>query len=357
MGGQKGIASFYGAFSKQLAVSLISVKGNSSPENLNAEFLPLLSNSKTRYFNPFVFFTLQKIINERQSTHLIIEHPYLGWLGILAKFFLKVKLVVHSHNIEALRFKSTGKWWWGLLWHYERFTHRRADINFFISDEDKKFAIDKFKLKKEKCFTITYGFDFSAPPTPEEKQVARNILINTYQIPAQNKILLFNGTLDYQPNLDALKIILYKINPILKSTHGFEYTIIICGKNLPNELNELKEEKVNNIIYAGFVDDITIYFKGADIFINPVTDGGGIKTKLVEALGYNLSCISTTEGAIGVPQEITGNKLKIVDNKNWEEFASATMNTNPSKGNIGDAFFNHFFWDKIAEKAANVIKN
>lgn len=357
MGGQKGIASFYGAFSKQLPVSLISVRDNEIPENLTAEFLPILSNSKTRYFNPFVFSTLKKIIKERQSTHLIIEHPYLGWLGILAKWFLKIKLVVHSHNIEALRFKSTGKWWWGLLWHYERFTHRQADVNFFISDEDKKFAIDKFKLKKEKCHTITYGFDFSASPSPEEKKIARDKLISTYQLPEQNKILLFNGTLDYQPNLDALKIILYKINPILKSTHGFEYTIIICGKNLPVELNELKDEEKNNIIYAGFVDDITVYFKGADIFINPVTDGGGIKTKLVEALGYNLSCISTLEGAIGVPEEITGNKLKIVDHKNWEEFASAIINANPLKGSIGTSFFNHFFWDKIAEKAANIIKN
>ena len=356
MGGQKGIASFYGAFSKQLPVSLISVKGNATPENLNAEFLPILSNSKTRYFNPFVFFTIKKIIAERQSTHLIIEHPYLGWLGILAKWFLKVKLVIHSHNIEALRFKSTGKWWWGLLWHYERFTHRQADINFFISEEDKNFAISKFKLRKEKCHTITYGFDFSAPPTSEEKQIARQKLINTYQLPEQNKILLFNGTLDYQPNLDALKIILYKINPTLKSTHGFAYTIIICGKNLPEDLNKLQNEKENNVVYAGFVDDITVYFKGADMFINPVTDGGGIKTKLVEALGYNLSCISTLEGAIGVPEEITGNKLKIVDHKNWNAFANAIINTHPSKGNIGDAFFNHFFWDKIAEKAANAIK-
>ncbi len=356
MGGQKGIASFYGAFSKQLPVSLISVKGNATPENLNAEFLPVLSNSKTRYFNPIVFFTLKKIIAERQSTHLIIEHPYLGWLGILAKWFLKVRLIVHSHNIEALRFKSTGKWWWRLLWHYEKFTHRQADINFFISEEDKIFAIDTFKLKKEKCHTITYGFDFSTPPSSEEKKIARQKLINTHQLPEQNKILLFNGTLDYQPNLDALKIILYKINPILKSTQGFEYTIIICGKNLPIEMNELKDEKVNNIIYAGFVDDITIYFKGADIFINPVIDGGGIKTKLVEALGYNLSCISTIEGAIGVPEEITGNKLKIVDHKNWNAFANAIINTHPSQGNIGNAFFNHFFWDKIAEKAANAIK-
>jgi glycosyltransferase involved in cell wall biosynthesis len=118
----------------------------------------------------------------------------------------------------------------------------------------------------------------------------------------------------------------------------------------------LKDEEKNNIIYAGFVDDITVYFKGADIFINPVTDGGGIKTKLVEALGYNLTCISTIEGAIGVPESITGNKLIIVDHKNWAEFARAVSNTNLLNGNVDDDFFNHFFWDKIAEKAANALK-
>jgi len=355
MGGQKGIASFYAAFSKQLPVSLISVKGNDKPENLSAEFLPILSNSKTRYFNPFVFFTLRKIIKERKSTHLIIEHPYLGWLGILVKWFVKVKLVVHSHNIEALRFKSTGKWWWGLLWHYERFTHRHADVNFFITDEDSAFAISTFKLKDEKCHTITYGFDFSEPPTTTEKALARNKLATAYGIPNENSILLFNGTLDYQPNLDALKNIIHHINPKLKSTIGFKYTIIICGKNLPAEMNHLESEKSNNIIYAGFVDDITVFFKGADMFINPVTDGGGIKTKLVEALGYNLTCISTTEGAIGVPQSITGNKLKIIPDKKWDAFSNAIIETDTQKGNIGKPFFDHFYWNNIAAKAANAL--
>ncbi len=37
-------------------------------------------------------------------------------------------------------------------------------------------------------------------------------------------------------------------------------------------------------------------------------DGGGIKTKLVEALGYNMNVVTTTSGAIGVPLSITGEK-------------------------------------------------
>ncbi len=353
MGGQKGIACFYGAFSSLLPVTLVSTKNNANPGNIEFEFLPILSNSTNRYYNPFLLVTLKKIIQERKSTHLILEHPYYGWLGILLKLFFKIKLVVHSHNIESLRFKSTGKWWWRILWQYEKFVHRMADVNFFITDEDHEYAVKKFNLKKEKCNTITYGFDFSKPPSDEEKSIAKSKLYVKHNIPHHHKILLFNGTLDYKPNLDAVEHIVHYINPILLNEIDFNYTIIICGKNLPSEYEELKSHQ--NIIYAGFVDDINLYFMGADIFINPVIDGGGIKTKLVEALGNNLCCISTVEGAIGVPENITNGRLKVVREKDWSSFAQTIIKTDTRKGSIENVFFNHFYWGNIAAKAKKII--
>jgi hypothetical protein len=176
-----------------------------------------------------------------------------------------------------------------------------------------------------------------------------------YQIPATEKILLFNGTLGYKPNLDALDHILHKINPLLLADKNFAYKIIICGNKLPAAYNGLFNYKVKNIIYAGFVDDINLYFKGADIFINPVIDGGGIKTKVVEALGYNCSVVSTESGAIGIPLEITDDKMKIVPDADWESFASEVMRINSDKQTPA-AFFEHFYWGHIAERAANVIK-
>ena len=355
MGGQKGIACFYESFSKLLPVTLISTNNNEAPENLSATFLPILSNEKSRYYNPLLIFSLWKVMAKNRSTHLILEHPYYGWLGVFAKFLMRVKLVIHSHNIESLRFKSTGESWWKMLWYYEKWVHRMADINFFITDEDRLFAIENFGLKSKRCHTITYGFDFNTPPSFEAKQEAKQELQYLYQIPKSHKIILFNGTLDYKPNLDAVDSIINHINPVLLQNEQFEYTILICGKNLPEEYFHLKQYK--NIIYAGFVKDISLFFKGADIFINPVIDGGGIKTKLVEALGNDLQCISTKEGAIGVPVSITGNKLMIVPENNWTDFADAIMNYSPSNESINPAFFNHFFWGEIAKKASDIIKS
>ena len=104
------------------------------------------------------------------------------------------------------------------------------------------------------------------------------------------------------------------------------------------------------------MDDITLFFKGADIFINPVTDGGGIKTKVVEALGYNCSVISTQRGAIGIPLSVTAGKMKLVEDKDWENFANQVISFNTAT-NIPQEFFDHFYWGNIAVKAAGKLKN
>ena len=354
MGGQKGIAFFYKFFSEKVNLTCVTTKSNDITYAAGYRLLPIISENKFRYINILYFFTIRKLIREHQISHVIIEHPYYGWLGILLKWFCNIKLIVHSHNIESLRFKSINKWWWGILWHYERFTHRQGHHSFFIQDDDRNYAIKNFNLDVEKCTTITYGFELSEAPAPADKQIAREQICKLHNIAASDKILLFNGTLGYKPNLDALDVILKKINPALFADKRFRYKVIICGNKLPQQYRELADYKEQNITYAGFVPDINLYFKGADIFINPVVDGGGIKTKLVEALGYDLSVVSTQSGAIGIPETITGNKMKITADNDWNNFTSHVLSIDP-KALIPSEFFGHFYWRNIAEKAAAAI--
>ncbi len=134
----------------------------------------------------------------------------------------------------------------------------------------------------------------------------------------------------------------------------FKYKIIICGKGLPAAYDELKAFSAKNIIYAGFVDDINLYFKGADIFINPVIEGGGIKTKVVEALGYDLTVISTRSGAIGIPQSISGKKLYNITDSDWQGFANAILQAD-SIEKIPASFFEQFYWGNIATKVKSIL--
>jgi glycosyltransferase involved in cell wall biosynthesis len=353
MGGQKGIALFNEYLAKEIALYCITVKSNSPSYAKGYTVINQLSNNKFRYINPFYFYLIRKLIRKYSITHLLLEHSYYGWLGIALKKSCGVKLIVHSHNIESLRWKNLGKWWWKVLYWYERAIHRAADVNFFINDNDHQFAIKNYNLAAGKCTTITYGVEISKAPEPTERTRCKALVQKVHNIPENTLLLLFNGALNYLPNEEALKSILYTINPVLLKT-SIAYKIIIAGKGLNPQFNELKQFQDKNIIYAGFVEDISVYFKGTDIFINPVIDGSGIKTKLVEALGFNMNAISTNNGAIGISTAITGEKLTIVENDDWIKFADAVPQTNITL-NIPPCFFEHFYWGAIIKKAKSII--
>ena len=357
-GGQKGISLFNEYFAQEVELHCASVDSNLQRYAKGYTMHSVLSSSAFRYINPLVFFRMRKLIRTYKISHLILEHTYFGWLGVLLKWFCGVKLVIHSHNIESTRWKSLGKWWWRVLWAYEGWTHRRANYNFFIHDNDREYAINAYKLNPVKCTTVTYGIEWNQQPTNSDKVSCRQQLCEKHGLNSNTKIFIFNGALDYYPNQQALSAILEIINPQLLSKPGnnFQYRILICGRGLPQKFNELKEYTLKNIVYAGFVDDISVYFKGADVFINPVVDGGGIKTKLVEAIGSDTPAISTLNGSIGIGEE-AGRMLSIVHDADWDNFVKAMINiTSLGAGSTPATFYEKFYWGNIVKRAVNFIR-
>ncbi len=352
-GGQLAIALFNQYLSEEQELICFTVKSN-LPSFAPYPILNEFSESPSRYFNPFYFNRLRKIIKEHQISHVMIEHPYYGWMAFLLKYFCKIKVIVRSHNVESERFKSTGKWWWKILAYYEKWVHQMADFTFCITQEDRNYFHKNYHLPLKQSAVITYGIPFDTIPNEEEKQIARNFLLNHYQLEHDTVLFFFNGALQYLPNFKAVEIIINEINPRLL-LQNLKYKIIICGKGLPTEMNGLKDYADKNIIYAGFVDDISVYYKGADVFLNPVVEGGGIKTKLVEALGNNLNVVSTKNGAFGVDPDVCNQKLIIVENDDWQEFVDKMIDQSSTKSSIGDEYFQHFYWKNIAKKAAAII--
>jgi glycosyltransferase involved in cell wall biosynthesis len=259
-----------------------------------------------------------------------------------------VKTVLHIHNIEYQRFQSTGKWWWPLLRTYEKRFFAIADEILFVSPEDKKFAVEKWGIKEGKCIEVAFGVEISKYPV--DKDSCKKELKTIHQVANDEKILLFNGLLDYKPNLDALLVILKEINPVLFQYPDFKYKIIICGKRLPAELSELKDYADRNIVYAGFVNDIETYFKGADLFLNPVQSGGGIKTKMVEAIAFGTTVITTETGAMGIHKDICGRKLIVVPDNTWKDFAEAIVKNADNVEITPASYYDYYYWGSIVKK-------
>jgi glycosyltransferase involved in cell wall biosynthesis len=351
IGGQKGIAFFNEYFSRYVQLTCLTISSNENEYAKGYEAVKVFSTSQLRYINLFSVFRLKKIIKRKNATHILLEHPYMGWMALLLKKFTSTKLVVHSHNIEGLRFKTLGKWWWKLLWQYERFIHRHADYNFFIQEDDRQYAIKNFGLNAGKCIVVTYGIEINSIPSQTEVQQAKEYVRAQHGILPTEKILLFAGSFNYKPNCDALEYIDKIIAPLLKQKN-FGCKILICGPWLENDDSEYP-----NVILTGFVDDISLYFKAADVFLNPIVEGGGIKTKLVEALGYNTNSVSSVNGAIGVDPALCNDKLMVVKDNDWEAFADAIIKVSENSADISPEYYQHFYWGYSTKKAAAFIQD
>jgi len=351
-GGQKSIAQFNEFLGTQCDLTVISTSGNDASLARNYHLLPLMKNNLLKFFDLSLFFKLVKLIQSKKINYLMLEHPYMGWLGWLVKLRCKIPLIIHTHNVEYLRFKSVGKKWWPILMWYEKWVLTVADYVFCISEEDKQFMITHFSLPAGKCHVITFGLPL--PAVPADKAICANTVRKMHNIDSDSSIILFNGLLSYAPNANAVRDIAQNINPLLLKSN-LKYKIIICGKGLPEDLNGLKDYTNQNVIYAGLVSDIELYFEAADIFINPILSGGGIKTKLVEALGFNTTVISAETGAIGCDKAASGNKLIVVKDNDWESFAAEVINKLKIPIQTPDTFYAKYYWGNITKKALDAI--
>jgi glycosyltransferase involved in cell wall biosynthesis len=352
-GGKRAITALYQHIGQLAEVSILTESGCIPPVNFLPDILPVLGRGKLRYINPMLYFKIKNILKRNNSQHLIIDHPYMGWIGFLLKKFQGITLTMRSHNIESLRFKTMNKWWWKIMWAYEKWVHRNADINWFITEEDKTFAVQHFKLNDTTCDVITYGTKLTRPPEQQEKERCRKKLLDEYQLADNTMLCLFTGVMDYLPNTEAAEIIIKQLAPLMAISNT-PITIFICGKKLPEILLKEKSITEKHVIYTGFVEDIDMYYKGADIFINPVLSGGGIKTKLIDALANNLTSISTKTGAFGVSNKVTGDKLTIIEDGDWQSFVTSIKYAKVII-NTPDFFYKSFNWGYIASKAIRTL--
>lgn len=344
-GGQKFIAQFFEYLGKETELTVISVAENDSSLAKNYTILPWLEKTFNRYLDFSLPSRIIALIQKENFDYIIWEHPYFAWAAYRVKQKTGIKTIIHTHNIEYQRFRSIGKWWWFVLKQYEKWFFKFSDYVLFVSPEEKEFALREWKLVPEKCVDMPFGIEIKEHPKDRGRQ--KEILRKKHELTNEEKILLFNGLLSYQPNLDALKLILETINPLLLKQTGVKYKIIICGKGLPENMNGLKDYNSKNVIYAGFVDNIENYFKAADVFLNPVETGGGIKTKMIEAIALGTTVVSTPNGARGINKDVCGNKLIIV-NKNWNEFAKAVLHID-SNSETPSSYYSFYYWENIIQ--------
>jgi len=352
-GGQKSVALFSEYLGRQSTLHVAGTSDNDDKMVQSYTFHPILGKSKLRYINPVLLFKILRLIKQKNIAHVIFEHPYLGWMIPILRLFSNIRISTHTHNVESQRFKSMHKKWWRLLAYYERWTLKHSDNVFCIADEDRIFFIENMGIDGSKCITIPYGIQASAPP--DDHAAYKSVICHKHQLNPAWPVLIFNGKLDYMPNCLAVQHIIENIAPLLLKK-DFQFHILIAGKDLPKQFEEQLSDTRLSITYVGFVEDIDLYTKAADIMLNPVTSGGGVKTKMIEALGNNTTVISTESGAAGVDLHLTGEKLWISKDNDWDSFTDHIIHVSRQAKTITpNEFYDTYYWGSIVKKVLGIL--
>lgn len=130
--------------------------------------------------------------------------------------------------------------------------------------------------------------------------VIPNAVDTEYFIPGpaacRKPLVLFTGTLWYEPNADAVKVLAEEILPKLKLDFP-EIKMFIVGNEQGVDLSEYKKK---DIVFTGEVEDVRHYFNQASIFLAPIRIGSGTRLKILAAMSMGIPVVSTRIGCEGL---------------------------------------------------------
>jgi polysaccharide biosynthesis protein PslH len=132
--------------------------------------------------------------------------------------------------------------------------------------------------------------------------------------------LVFSGTLDFRPNVDALTWFAGQVLPLLRARCP-ELRLLAVGRRPAPVLRRLADQGA--LVLTGEVADARPYIAGGSVYVVPMRIGGGVRLKLLEALALDAPVVSTTMGAEGVAGLRAGEHCLLADTP--EGFAGAVL--------------------------------
>jgi len=205
-----------------------------------------------------------------------------------------------SKNLKS--FLCTAKWMFNLF-RFERKYFRKVTKCMVVSEIDAKF------LKK-----VCPGLPVVVLPN--------GVDINFFKpmgLPEENFNLIFEGSMDYPPNEDAVIYFCKRIFPLIKKEIP-NVKFFIVGKNPTKKVNALA---TTNIVVTGFVSDIRPYLEKASVFVCPMRIGAGIKNKILQAWAMAKPVVATS-ASLGGLKANPGQNIIVTDSP--EKFAKETIN-------------------------------
>ncbi len=216
-----------------------------------------------------------------------------------------VPRLVMAHNVESLIWQRYGetetnplkRWYirrqWRKFQRFERRAAAEADLMVAVSDADAELLRREFGARN--VGVVENGVDTALFQPPDGVRDPKRIL--------------FLGSLDWRPNLDAVAQLLDYVFPAVRAAEPCA-RLEIVGRNPPASLRRRIEQTPGVELHAN-VADVRPHLARCGVMAVPLRIGGGSRLKILEALACAMPVVSTAIGAEGLHLQ-AGRHLDVV---------------------------------------------
>jgi len=254
-------------------------------------------------------------------------------------------IVLDANNIEsvaALRsgrrtLKST------LLDRIEKNTYPLCDALVACSEEDAGQLQTRFGVEREKIIVLPNGIH------PFPTQSSGGVRLREQE---GEKVLLFLGKLDYEPNREAVEWILKQLAGALRGL-SHPICLAIVGAPPPKVRAESLPDNVR-VVTPGLVPQIAPYIESADVCLAPIFSGSGTRIKVLEYLSAGKPVVATAKAVEGLSLEASRH-YELMEDVSQVVAAVRRLLENPKRSaemaRRGKAYVEaHFLWKTLVRK-------
>lgn len=185
---------------------------------------------------------------------------------------------------------------------YDKFRQNRNQEMFikYHKNQLKKFNACFVCSKKDEAFVRKQGWSRNTFVVPNSFDIHSG---GKAQKEPSQKIILFCGTLNYEANEDAIVWFVKNVWPKILNKEP-QAKFFIVGRNATKDIKALINDK--DIFLHENVEDVSPFYRKADICAVPIRFGAGTRVKILEAARFHVPVVSTSTGAEGL--ELTNKK-------------------------------------------------
>ncbi len=213
----------------------------------------------------------------------------------------EIKVVYDTIDLHYLRLKRA--------WEIDPNQNTQAEWSPWEIDPNQNTQAEWSQMQAQE-FRMAHQADLTITVTPIEQKILQAQAVNNVAVipnihtPRSSNIpgfnqrsgILFIGSYNHPPNVDAVLWLCQEIMPLVWQTNP-KLKVTLLGNNPNADILALAN---NRIEVTGYIDDVSPYFLSHKLSVSPLRYGAGMKGKIGQSLEYSLPVVSTKMSEFGI---------------------------------------------------------